>query len=109
MYQCNNIQCSSPSVGVTNTMFSLLTEYLLGSKCNISRPEYYPPDYAGNALAQGLDIYDFVVVGGGSAGSVMASRLSENPKWKILLIEAGGDPPLESEVSFSNVSFIWNL
>jgi choline dehydrogenase-like flavoprotein len=36
-----------------------------------------------------LDSYDFVVVGGGQAGTVVATRLSENPEAKVLVVEYG--------------------
>jgi len=37
-----------------------------------------------------MDQFDYVIVGGGTAGCVLANRLSANPKNKVLVLEAGG-------------------
>src|SRR3954452_9824377 len=45
-----------------------------------------------------MEHFDLVVIGSGSGGGVVASRVSEDPSWRVLLLEAGPDFPDEDEV-----------
>ncbi|KAL4718545.1 hypothetical protein ACJJTC_011678 [Scirpophaga incertulas] len=52
-------------------------------------PDYTPLD---------REEFDFIIVGAGSAGCVLANRLTEIKQWKVLLIEAGGNENFFSDI-----------
>ena len=63
-------------------------------------------------MAQG---FDYVIVGGGSAGCTLAARLSEDPAARVCLIEAGGrdsNPLIHMPVGFAKMTtgpLTWGL
>ncbi|XP_015907095.2 glucose dehydrogenase [FAD, quinone]-like [Parasteatoda tepidariorum] len=50
--------------------------------------------------------YDYVIIGAGSAGSVLANRLSANPCVSVVVLEAGSTPPILTEIPSAERFFV---
>ncbi|GLG96289.1 Glucose dehydrogenase [FAD, quinone] [Gryllus bimaculatus] len=84
-------------------------EDVLETQCDIVDPLRC---FEGETLAED-ELVDFVVVGAGSAGSVVAGRLSEHPEFTVALLEAGGPEPTGTQIPGTYFSYLksdidWN-
>ncbi|XP_012061266.1 PREDICTED: glucose dehydrogenase [FAD, quinone]-like [Atta cephalotes] len=107
--QFKDTQYISNVCGVSS--FMILIQHILSSKCDIADPcRRLGRDEAPNEY----EWFDFIIVGAGVAGPIIARRLSETSWQKVLLIEAGPEEPVATAVpAFAvnaiNTSLDWNF
>ncbi|AZV77046.1 choline dehydrogenase [Parasedimentitalea marina] len=69
-----------------------------------------------SATATDIGAYDYIIIGAGSAGCVLANRLGEDPKARILVLEAGGsdksiyvEMPTALSIPMNTKRFNWGM
>lgn len=96
MEACLTASCAAAINSSPANIFGYLVQTLLAAQCSLAS-DIYPPDRSEEITASNIE-FDFIIVGSGSAGSVVANRLTEVEDWKVLLIEAGDNPSVLNEI-----------
>lgn len=104
MEACLSANCAAAINSTPANIFTYLVQTLLAAQCSLAS-DIYPPDRSEEIAASNIE-FDFIIVGSGSAGSVVANRLTEVENWKVLLIEAGDNP---SELNEIPASFLMQI
>ncbi len=109
---CTPVPSSQSRIYIPHPGTSLLPAYLF--------PELSFTTMASHTVASTSvkdKLFDFIIVGGGTSGLVVASRLTEDPNVHVLVVEAGGDhtdnplvktPGLSGEL-LGNKEYDWTL
>ncbi|XP_011547852.3 ecdysone oxidase [Plutella xylostella] len=83
--------------------FGIFFQFLFGF-ISMQEDSEWPP----NAQVNDGETFDYIIVGAGSAGSVLASRLTELKHLRVLTIEAGGNPNDKGFVSVLDSEYVFS-